>query len=143
MNLVPRTAYPQKEQFFTVLESKGNGSARTALSPLIMAAQSSGLAKFIDCENAMVRWSVGILNSFDCLYTNGFTEGTNEVKVLKRNAFGYAVVFAIVSCTCSITPHKKEQLDATPCCFLFGDTPTIGIEPIIILTPLEKRRQYS
>jgi len=37
-----------------------------------------------------VRWSKGILNSFDCPYTNGFIEGVNnKIKVLKRNAYGY------------------------------------------------------
>ena len=32
----------------------------------------------------MVNWSKGILNSFDCRYTNGFTEGVNnKIKVIK------------------------------------------------------------
>jgi transposase len=61
-----------------------------ALSRWIMAAQNSGLEKFINCGNTLVRWSKGILNSFGCPYTNGFTEGVNnKIKVLKRNAFGY------------------------------------------------------
>lgn len=35
-------------------------------------------------------WSKYILNSFDCGYTNGFTEGcNNKIKVIKRIAFGY------------------------------------------------------
>jgi transposase len=55
-----------------------------------MAAQNSGISKFVGCGNTMVRWSKGILNSFDCPYTNGFTEGANnKIKVLKRNAYGY------------------------------------------------------
>lgn len=84
------TAYSLKEQFLKALDSKDSTSARTALSHWIMAAQNSGLAKFVDCGNTMVRWSVGILNSFDCPYTNGFTEGANnKIKVLKRNAYGY------------------------------------------------------
>ena len=84
------TAYSLKEQFFNVLDSKNSDSARIALSRWIMAVQNSGLAKFIDCGNTMVRWSKGILNSFDCPYTNGFTEGANnKIKVLKRNAYGY------------------------------------------------------
>jgi transposase len=30
------------------------------------------------------------IDSFDCLYTNGFTEGVDtEIKVIKRNAYGY------------------------------------------------------
>ena len=83
-------AYSLKEQFFNVLDSKNSNSARILLSRWIMAAQNSGLPKFVDCGNTMVRWSKGILNSFDCPYTNGFTEGANnKIKVLKRNAYGY------------------------------------------------------
>ncbi|MCI1982772.1 MAG: transposase [Oscillospiraceae bacterium] len=84
------TAYSLKEQFFEVLDSKDSDSARMALSRWIMAAQNSGLEKFINCGNTLVRWSKGILNSFGCPYTNGFTEGVNnKIKVLKRNAYGY------------------------------------------------------
>jgi transposase len=84
------TAYSLKEQFFKVLESSDSVSARTALSHWIMAAQNSELSRFVACGNTMVRWSKGILNSFDCPYTNGFTEGVNnKIKVLKRNAYGY------------------------------------------------------
>lgn len=84
------TAYSLKEQFFKLLDCTDSKSAQKALSSWIMDAQSSGLPKFIDCGNTMVRWSKGILNSFDCPYTNGFTEGANnKIKVLKRNAYGY------------------------------------------------------
>lgn len=83
-------AYSLKEQFLKILDSKDSASARTALSHWIITAQNSGLARFADCGNTMMRWSVGILNSFDCPYTNGFTEGANnKIKVLKRNAYGY------------------------------------------------------
>jgi transposase len=41
------TAYSLKEQFFEVLDSKDSDSARMALSQWIMAAQNSGLEKFI------------------------------------------------------------------------------------------------
>jgi transposase len=60
------TAYSLKEQFFKVLESSDSVSARTALSHWIMAAQNSELSRFVACGNTMVRWSKGILNSFDC-----------------------------------------------------------------------------
>jgi transposase len=84
------TAYSLKEQFFNVLDSKDSSSARAELFRWIMAAQNSGLPKFVACGDTMVRWSTGILNSFDCPYTNGFTEGANnKIKVLKRNAYGY------------------------------------------------------
>ncbi len=33
---------------------------------------------------------ITMLRKFDCSYTNGYTEGTNNaIKVIKRNAFGY------------------------------------------------------
>ena len=84
------TAYSLKEQFLKILDCKDSTSARTALSHWIMTAQNSGLSKFVGCGNTMVHWSKGILNSFDCSYTNGFTEGANnKIKVLKRNAYGY------------------------------------------------------
>lgn len=84
------SAYSLKEQFFKVLDCKNSNLARKALSDWVMAAQASGLNRFITCGNTMVRWSKGILNSFDCPYTNGFTEGcNNKIKVLKRNAYGY------------------------------------------------------
>ena len=84
------TAYSLKEQFFKVLDCTDSDSARKALSDWIMAAQNCNLPKFIACGNTMVHWSKGILNSFDCPYTNGFTEGANnKIKVLKRNAYGY------------------------------------------------------
>ena len=90
----PLTAYSRKEQFFKALDSKDSDSARIAFSRWRMAAQNSGLAKFIDFGNTMVRWSVSILNPLDCPQTNSFTEGAgNKVKVLKRNACGYRNFF--------------------------------------------------
>jgi transposase len=84
------TAYSLKEQFFKVLDCTDSNSARKALSDWVMAAQNSNLPRFVACGNTMVHWSKGILNSFDCPYTNGFTEGVNnKIKVLKRNAYGY------------------------------------------------------
>ena len=83
-------AYSLKEQFFKVLDCTDSITARSKLSHWIMLAQNSGLSRFISCGNTLVHWSKGILNSFDCSYTNGFTEGiNNKIKVLKRNAYGY------------------------------------------------------
>ena len=83
-------AYSLKEQFFKVLDCTDSITARSKLSHWIMLAQNSGLSRFISCGNTLVHWSKGILNSFDCSYTNGFTEGVNnKIKVLKRNAYGY------------------------------------------------------
>ncbi|MEG0877462.1 MAG: transposase, partial [Oscillospiraceae bacterium] len=45
---------------------------------------------FKRCADTYIRWSKGILNTFDVPFSNGFTEGcNNKIKVLKRNAYGY------------------------------------------------------
>ncbi|MGI6053629.1 MAG: transposase [Clostridium sp.] len=61
-----------------------------------MLSQSEDLAaayylkEFHACLTMLGNWSKYILNAFDCPYTNGFTEGTNNaIKVIKRNSFGY------------------------------------------------------
>jgi transposase len=84
------TAYFLKEQFFKILKCNSSSEAKNMLSNWVTDAQKSGIKRFSDCANTMSRWSVGILNSFDYPYTNGFTEGVNnKIKVLKRNAYGY------------------------------------------------------
>jgi transposase len=104
------SAYSLKEQFFKVLDSSDSQSARTALSHWIMAAQNSGLPRLVDCGNTMVRWSKGILNSFDCPYTNGFTEGVNnKIKVLKRNAYGYRNFRRFRNRILHIFHHSKQN----------------------------------
>ena len=85
-----RIAHQLKEDFLKLLDLKNRKNARSLLSEWILDAQSSGLKPFINCSNTMIKWSDGILNSFDTGYTNGFIEGcNNKIKVLKRNAFGY------------------------------------------------------
>lgn len=83
-------AHSLKEEFFTFLKSKSRLDALSALISWINHAESSGLPRFITVARTMSKWSTGILNSFTTPYTNGFTEGTNNIiKVLKRNAYGY------------------------------------------------------
>jgi transposase len=84
------TAYALKESFFHFMESKNKAQAKERLSGWILNAQNSGLTPFLSCAKTMQNWYRGILNTFDCPYTNGFTEGiNNKIKVLKRNAYGY------------------------------------------------------
>ena len=46
--------------------------------------------EFEPCLTMLGNCSKYILNFFECKYTNGFTEGTNNaIKVINRNAFGY------------------------------------------------------
>lgn len=84
------SAHFLKEKFYEILDAKDKSSAKKRMSDWIMMAQESDIPRFNSCANTFIHWSVGILNSFDFPYTNGFTEGcNNKIKVLKRNAYGY------------------------------------------------------
>ncbi|MEL7655464.1 MAG: ISL3 family transposase [Bacillota bacterium] len=86
-----RYAYALKNEFFKVMDSKDSYEARKRLGIWNMMAQGyrNELPEFIVCFNTYTNWQKEILNSFDCPYTNGYTEGVNnKIKVLKRNAFG-------------------------------------------------------
>jgi len=84
------TAYSLKEQYFEFLNSENSKIAKDKLARWVLLAENSGIKSFANCSKTMQNWSDGILNSFDCPYTNGFTEGVNnKIKVLKRNAYGY------------------------------------------------------
>jgi transposase len=108
------TAHSLKEKFNDFMNSKNSIEAKKKLSSWILAAQDSGLDKFIACANTMVRWSVGILNSFDCPYTNGFTENVNnKIKVLKRNAYGFRNFKRFRNHILHIFAHKNENISDT------------------------------
>lgn len=84
------TAYHLKELFYDFMESENRNEASRKLKFFILAAQNSNLKEFQACLTMLGNWSKYILNAFDCNYTNGYTEGTNNaIKVIKRNAFGY------------------------------------------------------
>jgi transposase len=83
-------AYHLKEKFYEFLDSEDRNEATKRLNFFILAAQASNLKEFVPVLTMLGNWTKYILNSFDCPYTNGFTEGTNNaIKVIKRNAFGY------------------------------------------------------
>ncbi len=83
-------AYWLKESFLKILECRDQSSAKNQLKEWVMAASNSGIERFVSCAKTMINWSEGIINSFNCDYTNAFTEGcNNKIKVLKRNAYGY------------------------------------------------------
>ncbi len=83
-------AYYLKEQFYDFMESKDKNEAYKKLRKFILAAQASELEEFNATLTMLSNWAKYILNSFDCSYSNGFTEGTNnKIKVIKRNAYGY------------------------------------------------------
>lgn len=83
-------AYHLKELFFNFMNSPDRTEASHRLKFFILAAEASNLPEFNACLTMLRNWSKYILNAFDCPYTNGYTEGTNNaIKVIKRNAFGY------------------------------------------------------
>jgi transposase len=83
-------AYHLKEKFYEFLDSADRNEALKRLHFFILAAQTSQLKEFMPVLTMLGNWTKYILNSFECPYTNGFTEGTNNaIKVIKRNAFGY------------------------------------------------------
>lgn len=83
-------AYHLKEKFYEFLGSKDRNEAIKRLNFFILATQASQLKEFTPVLTMLGNWAKYILNSFECPYTNGFTEGTNNaIKVIKRNAFGY------------------------------------------------------
>ena len=85
-----KQSYWLKESYYEFLNAPNSSEAKKLLSAWINTAGNSKIEAFVKCSDTMVNWSKGILNSFDCTYTNGFTEGVNnKIKVIKRNAYGY------------------------------------------------------
>ena len=84
------TAYFLKEDFLKILECNNSFEAKKMLKEWINFAKNCNLKHFQNCAKTYENWEIGILNSFDTPYTNGYIEGcNNKIKVLKRNAYGY------------------------------------------------------
>lgn len=88
-------AYFMKERLYRILDqAKKDGYGNTdshkkAFREWVADALNSDIPEFVRCGKTYQRWLIPILNSFDCSYTNGYTEGcNNKIKVLKRNAYG-------------------------------------------------------
>ena len=83
-------AYHLKELFYKFMASKNREESSINLRFFILSTESSNLPEFNASLTILRNWSKYILNSFECPYSNGYTEGTNNaIKVIKRNAFGY------------------------------------------------------
>ena len=89
-------AYFLKEQLYRILDGikdhtvTDKSDLKREFRMWIRDALDSEIPAFVSCAHTYRRWLEPILNSFDCSYSNGFTEGcNNRVKVLKRNAFGF------------------------------------------------------
>ena len=57
----------------------------------IELCKESKIEEMLEASGTIERWLPYIVNSFiDKIYTNGFTEGTNnKIKVIKRVGYGY------------------------------------------------------
>jgi len=83
-------AYHLKELFYEFMGSPNRKEAAKRLQDFLLITHVSNLKEFQPCITMLENWSHYILNAFDCSYSNGYTEGTNNaIKVIKRNAFGY------------------------------------------------------
>lgn len=91
LNLLPRlaNAYLLKEKFYEFIDAPDRKSAIKKLHQWYIFVDALNEPEFKYAMNTIINWQDYILNSFDCPYTNGYTEGVNnKVKVLKRNAYG-------------------------------------------------------
>ena len=106
-----RIAHNLKEEFLKILDCENREEAKKKISDWILYAQNSGLKAFKKCSDTMIKWSNGVLNSFDVTYTNGFIEGcNNKIKVLKRNAYGYRNFERFRNRILHIFNYKKENI---------------------------------
>jgi transposase len=79
-------AYWLKEDFYDIMKSQSKDEAKKKISDWILQAENSQIWRFSKCADTMRNWFRGICNSFDCAYTNGFTEGcNNKIKDGYRN----------------------------------------------------------
>ena len=68
------------------MHSPDSATAKERLALGLFHAENSHIPEFEACITAVCNWSEYILNSFDVQYSNGFTEGCNNI--LKRVCFG-------------------------------------------------------
>ena len=82
-------AYELKNQFVELMHAPNSATGKERIAQWVYLAENAKLPEFNACTKAVHNWSDEILASFDCHYTNGFTEGcNNKTKVLKRVCFG-------------------------------------------------------
>lgn len=91
LSLLPRlgTAYLLKEKFYDFVDASDKKDAIKKLKDWYIYVEALNEPEFTKAMHTIINWQEYILNSFDCPYTNGYTEGVNnKIKVLKRNAYG-------------------------------------------------------
>lgn len=82
-------AYRIKNEFIEIMRSRSSAEGKQKLTDWLYSVEVMDLPEFQACTKAVHNWFREILNSMDCPWTNGFTEGcNNKTKVLKRTAYG-------------------------------------------------------
>lgn len=74
-----REAYWLKEHFYTFMESKNIDEAKENLKNWSIRVGVVQLDEFKKCFEMINRWQPYILRAFSLGYTNGFTEGCNNL----------------------------------------------------------------
>ena len=91
LEIAPRLAdaYRIKNDFLKVMHPSSSQEAKPALIDWLTEITQLDLPEFEACSRAYHNWFHEILNSFDCPWTNGYTEGcNNKTKVIKRICYG-------------------------------------------------------
>jgi transposase len=84
-----RDAYMLKEKFYYFMDSENVREAKMRLKEWFMQVGCVDIPEFKACVDTFSRWDKEILAAFDCGFSNGFTEGTNnKIKVIKRVSYG-------------------------------------------------------
>ena len=82
-------AYELKNKFLELMHAPNSIVGKKLIAEWVYLAEKANLPEFLACTKAIHNWSDEILASFDCPYSNGFTEGcNNKTKLLKRVSFG-------------------------------------------------------
>lgn len=85
-----REAYLLKEEFLNIKDLNNYDIKEKTFREWLYKAESSTIPGFENMVKTLRSWHAYISNSFKMNYSNGPTEGKNNlIKVIKRNAFGY------------------------------------------------------
>lgn len=89
--IAPRLAdaYRIKNEFIDIMRCDSSAKGKQKLVDWLYSVEVMEIPEFQACTKAVHNWFREILNSMDCPWTNGFTEGcNNKTKVLKRTCYG-------------------------------------------------------
>ena len=83
-------AYIMLQKFYKINKMKEKEEVKKELIKYQSKCEELELEEFVEALKTINKYFEYILNAFDTLYTNGFTEGINNlVKSIKRIGFGY------------------------------------------------------